>query len=172
MNSHCNLEVTTSVKIVKYLFKYIHKDPDHARVGFFDDHDRVSVDIKEYVSLRYISASEAIWRILEFDVSGLHPNVIAQPVHLPNKDVVILQPGDEASPLEKSVSKLRVYFQRPDVSDLSPLTFLNIFEQYTVCTKPKTSSRVPVIQCNRGKHYITKRTRGQCVARMHRVSQS
>lgn len=38
--------------------------------------------IDKYVNARYISASEAIWRIQEYDVSGQYPAVNTLPVHL------------------------------------------------------------------------------------------
>ncbi|KAG8227916.1 hypothetical protein J437_LFUL011844 [Ladona fulva] len=145
LECHCNVEIACSVKIVIYLFKYIHKDPDHARVAVVPNDAEQLNEKEEYVSLRYISASEAIWRILEFDVSHSYPTVMVLPIHLQNKESVVFQPGREIEALKANVSKLILYFQRPQSEELQNLTYLDFYEQYNVDCRPREKAKVPVM---------------------------
>ena len=61
---HLNVEVCTSVKAVKYLYKYTYKGPD--RACFEKCHDEVS----EFLDTRYVGAPEAAWRLLEYELHG------------------------------------------------------------------------------------------------------
>ena len=52
---HLNVEVCTSIKAVKYLYKYIHKGPDRANLVVGDQNDEISM----HVDARYVAAPEA-----------------------------------------------------------------------------------------------------------------
>ena len=60
-NSHINLEVYATIKAIKYVHKYIYKEPDHATLQV-QGHN----EIKAYLNSHYISAVEAAWCIFEF----------------------------------------------------------------------------------------------------------
>ena len=90
--AHINVEYCSSIKAVKYLYKYIFKGSDQATVSFQNNGDQVNVDvtagdnqdeITKYESCRYIGASEACWRLFEFPIQHRHPAVEAIPVHPP-----------------------------------------------------------------------------------------
>ena len=62
-NAHINVEWCNKTNAIKYLFKYINKGID--RIGA-----KITVDneVKDYVDCRYISACEAVWRILGYEI--------------------------------------------------------------------------------------------------------
>ena len=55
-NCHINVEICSSIKSVKYLYKYIYKGQDRVLISIMDQND----EIKKYINARYVSASEAI----------------------------------------------------------------------------------------------------------------
>jgi hypothetical protein len=74
-DEHINVEVYNNIHAIKYLFKYVYKRHDHATVEISCQNDNategnvVEVDeIKKYLDYRYVSASEATWRIFKFDM--------------------------------------------------------------------------------------------------------
>ncbi len=149
LECHCNVEISSTVQVIKYLFKYIHKGPDKAKVAITDDDENVD-EINDYVSTRYVGAAEAIWRIFEYHTSSQYPPVKALPVHLPNEDNVIFEEGKEKEALEKSVSKLTLYLNRPKHPDLDKLTYLEFYEQYSISTQRPTSKSRMIFQLHTG----------------------
>jgi hypothetical protein len=53
---------------------------------------RVRDEIREYQDCRYVSASEAAWRLLAFDMHREQPNVMRLAVHLPDQQTVVFNP--------------------------------------------------------------------------------
>ncbi|RCV30475.1 hypothetical protein SETIT_6G097900v2, partial [Setaria italica] len=74
-NCHINVEVCSSIKAVKYLYKYIYKG-----------HDRAS--IRQYRDARWVTPPEALWRIYGFELSKTNPPVMQLQLHLPNMHMV------------------------------------------------------------------------------------
>jgi hypothetical protein len=71
-NCHINFEACSSIKSVKYLFKYIYKGHDRASVavrenGKKDAHGNVD-EITDYKEARWVGSPEAMWRIYGFDL--------------------------------------------------------------------------------------------------------
>ena len=77
-NCHINIEIYSSITAIKYLFKYIYKEHDCATVEV-KSNDEISL----YLDVRYISASEASWRIFYYHLHNEKPDVIQLCVHLP-----------------------------------------------------------------------------------------
>ena len=70
--------------------------------------------------MKYIGALEAVWRLLEFDVSGRQRTVVILPVHLPNDDILIFEDGKKEIRLGKNCgSKLKLYFNRSKTGEFS-----------------------------------------------------
>jgi hypothetical protein len=87
--SHLNVEICSTVSAVKYLFKYCYKGSDRAVMTVEGDEKSQDRDeIKNYLDSRYISATEAIWRLFEFDLHGRYPNVVRLPVHIEGHQTV------------------------------------------------------------------------------------
>ena len=141
--SHINVEWCASIKSVKYLYKYIFKGSDQSTVSLRrteDDQVRVNIqgvneqdEIAAYENCRYIGASEACWRLFEFNIQQRHPAVECLPVHLPDQQVVVFDPNAPDRALQNNqMTKLTAYFAL-NVHDEEARTILycNIPERYT-----------------------------------------
>ena len=91
-NCHINVEACSSIKAVKYLFKYVYKGHDQASFSVNADQDDrddgVINEIKQYRNARYISPPEAVHRIFGFPMFGVYPSVLQLQLHLPNMQSV------------------------------------------------------------------------------------
>lgn len=85
-NAHINVESCSQSMLIKYLFKYISKGPDRARVGF---QSNITDEIAMYLNCRYISAPEAAWRLFEYPIHSRHPPVELLKVHLPGQQTIV-----------------------------------------------------------------------------------
>ncbi|XP_024884832.1 uncharacterized protein LOC112462965 [Temnothorax curvispinosus] len=79
-NAHINVELCNSVKSIKYICKYVNNGSDQATFALENKRD----EVKLYESGRYISSSEAVWRILAFPNHERYPAVFHLAVHLEN----------------------------------------------------------------------------------------
>jgi len=67
-NCHINVEVVSSIKSVKYLYKYIYKGHDVATITIEPITNNVIIDhdeIRNFIETRYVGPVETCWRILE-----------------------------------------------------------------------------------------------------------
>ncbi|AQK81351.1 hypothetical protein ZEAMMB73_Zm00001d036554 [Zea mays] len=89
-NCHINVEACGSIKVVKYLFKYIYKGHDRASVVMRDaSKENGDVDeIQQYRDARWVTPPEALWRIYGFELSQNSPSVMQLQLHLPNMHMV------------------------------------------------------------------------------------
>jgi hypothetical protein len=103
-NCHINVEIVTTVSVVKYLYKYVYKGPDRASVRV----EEVQVDpaapivideIKQFVEARYLSASESFWHLFGFAMQSCYPPVQKLQLHLPNHHNVMYVEGNEEAAL-------------------------------------------------------------------------
>jgi len=65
------------------------KGSNKATFGVRNTHD----EVENYINGRYISTSEAIWRLFEFPIHDRHPNVQLT-VHLENGQIVYFSPDN------------------------------------------------------------------------------
>lgn len=67
-NCHINVEICSSVKAVKYLYKYIYKGHDEASVSIDKSKNEEIVinEIKQYRDARVLTPSEAAYRLYAF----------------------------------------------------------------------------------------------------------
>jgi hypothetical protein len=102
---HINVEVCSSITVVKYLYKYVCKGhncalavvqleagallaaaPQAATGGANGNNVPTARDeVQNYLDGRYVNASEACHRLFAFDLHDMHPNVYHLAVHLPNE---------------------------------------------------------------------------------------
>ena len=113
-NAHINLEACTSVKSVKYLFKYVYKGHDCANVEVTEsatvDHD----EIKNFLDARYVSAPEACWRLFKFPMHRQSHSIVRLALHLPDHQAVYFTPGNAADAADAAAQKettLTAYFK-------------------------------------------------------------
>ncbi|KAI3496584.1 hypothetical protein L1887_38949 [Cichorium endivia] len=113
-NCHMNVEICSSIKSVKYAFKYVYKGHDKQVVHIDPDGAEPIVnEIKRFQDARYVSAPEAIWRIFSFALSQIHPFVMSLHLHLPNQHMVRFSDNDTMSDIverEKHKSSMLTAF--------------------------------------------------------------
>lgn len=119
--SHINVEVCGSVHAVKYIHKYVYKGADRTTLAISNTDD----EITRYLQARYVSPSEAIWRLFEFTTHKEFPPVQHLHVHLQGQQTVYF-PGNLtveqlAAKMESTRTTLMGYFKfntdHPTVGD-------------------------------------------------------
>lgn len=115
-NAHINVEVCTSVKAVKYIYKYIFKGYDCSNVAITSDGNRQLKydEVTNFINCRYVSAPEAVWRIRENKMHDRSHTVIRLPVHLPGHQRITFEEGREEEALleaQTKMTKLEAYFK-------------------------------------------------------------
>ncbi|XP_021770669.1 uncharacterized protein LOC110734832 [Chenopodium quinoa] len=65
-NSHINVEVCSTIRAVKYLYKYVYKGHDRIQYNIVSENNVID-EIKQYQSGIWVSPCEAAWRIFGFD---------------------------------------------------------------------------------------------------------
>ncbi len=110
---HLNVEVCSSVTSVKYLFKYVYKGHDRVKFGFTENNEESKDEIKKYFDARFVSASEAAWRILKFPMSGQFPATTRLSIHLENQQSVVFKENQLAEDAIKNKDKTQLteYFE-------------------------------------------------------------
>lgn len=65
---HVNVKVTTGIKAVKYIYKYIYKgdDPAMVRLETGEQVPRAPNELRAFTDSRFICAQQAAWRLLHF----------------------------------------------------------------------------------------------------------
>ncbi|GJM98742.1 hypothetical protein PR202_ga15777 [Eleusine coracana subsp. coracana] len=95
-NYHINVEIFSSIKAVKYLYKYIYKGLDggsYARNAEIED--KVINEIKQYRDARVVTPSESAYRLYAFSLYQVSPAVLQLMVHLPGMHMVAFKPKDD-----------------------------------------------------------------------------
>jgi hypothetical protein len=153
---HANLEICSSIQSVKYLYKYVYKGSDRAAFRLLHPEEDVN-EIQDYVEGRYVSAPEAVWRLLKFKMGGMSHVVTALPVHLPGQHLVRFA---ENAPLEEVLrdqvdSKLTKFFSfcaaNPDLC--ADITYPEIVSIATWVQKDWRERRRGETQSNIGRMY-------------------
>jgi hypothetical protein len=78
-NCHINVEICSSIKAVKCMYKYIYKGPNGASysVDKSDNGDKVVIDeIKWFRDARCVTPPEAAYRLYGFSLYQMYPSVL------------------------------------------------------------------------------------------------
>ena len=157
--AHINVEACTTVKSVKYLFKYIYKGHDCATLAVTSadqlNHDEVSA----FVDTRYLSAPEGCWRLFEHEMHHQSHTIVRLPVHLPNQQLIYFREGQHEAAAINAAQKdtmLTAYFKL-NVDHTTRLKYTDIPVQYI--WKPQQREWVP-----------RKRGGDKVIARMYFIS--
>ncbi len=107
-----NVELCVSrVGGIKYLFKYICKGSDRVTMEIVEENGRYS-DIEQFQDARYVSASEAAWRILAFDIVDNHPPVYRLKVHTEGHHTAYFREREETpAALKEPQTKLTEWYK-------------------------------------------------------------
>uniref|UniRef100_A0A8I6WRR5 ATP-dependent DNA helicase n=1 Tax=Hordeum vulgare subsp. vulgare TaxID=112509 RepID=A0A8I6WRR5_HORVV len=114
-NCHINVEVCSSIKAVKYLYKYVYKGHDRASISINQPDEKGVVDeIKRYIDARWVTPPEAMWRVFGINLSESFPSVLQLPLHLPDMHTVTFKAGEDLTDVvardKASKSMLAEYF--------------------------------------------------------------
>lgn len=106
-NAHINVEVCSSIKSVKYIFKYVYKGHDAARIVLEQSGDATLIwdEVKSFLNTRYVSAPEGIWRLFEKKMHDKSHSIIRLPVHLENLQPIYFAETEEREALEKAARR-------------------------------------------------------------------
>ncbi|XP_028126342.1 uncharacterized protein LOC114323072 [Camellia sinensis] len=93
---HINVEICSTIKAVKYLYKYIYKGHDKIAFHIVQENQSEIIDeIRQFQSARWISPPEAMWRIYAFSLNDIYPSVIHLQIHLEHQQFVTFNPSDD-----------------------------------------------------------------------------
>ena len=98
-NCHMNVEVCTTVKSVKYIFKYIHRGNGAAHIQIrqnYLNHD----EILQHLNARYVVPHQAVFRIMQYKMREKSHTIIRLVVHLPLQQNVYYRDGNEQRALQ------------------------------------------------------------------------
>ena len=118
--AHINVEVSSGIRNVKYLYKYAYKGPDMASVELNLD------EVKSFQECRYISASEASWRIFGFPLFDKSHSVERLDVHVEDQQLVFFNANENLEAINDRAdsSKLCAWFRyNATHDDLNVLEF-------------------------------------------------
>jgi len=89
LNSHINVEIVSSIRSVKYLYKYIYKGHDAASMIIEENINKTIIydEIQNFIEARYVGPVEACWRILSKTLQEKNHAIIRLPVYLSNEKV-------------------------------------------------------------------------------------
>lgn len=168
-NCHMNVEIVTSIRSVKYMYKYVYKGHDAANVviGECDNNDRIinHDEIHDFIESRYVGPSEACYRILSKPLQDKSHSIIRLPVHLPKEHSVVI--SNDANNievhLEQASSMLLDYFKlNIEDEDARQYLYKDIPRFYTY-KKEKCNGIMVSKWATRKKHF-------QCIGRMYSIS--
>ena len=102
--SHINLEACTTVKSVKYLFKYVNIGYDCANIQVTASDELTHDEVTSFIDARYISAPEAFWRLSEFEMQKQSHSIVRLPEHLPEQ-IVYFTEGKHEEAVQNAAAK-------------------------------------------------------------------
>lgn len=143
-NCHINVEICSSIKAVKYLYKYIYKGHDKASfsVDKSENDDTVINEIKQYRDARCITPPEAVYRLFKFPLYNMNPPVLQLGVHLEGMHMVAFKETADLREVARSekaqTSMLTEYFKMNATDPDAPKYLYKEFpEHYTWNKKDK-----------------------------------
>nr|XP_027121996.1 uncharacterized protein LOC113738929 [Coffea arabica] len=86
---HMNVEICSTVKLVKYLYKYVYKGYDRVSFHINSGAAAENVDeINDFQSGKWVAAAKAFWCIYRFSLNEMTLSVYALQVHLPGHQMI------------------------------------------------------------------------------------
>ena len=107
-NCHINVEAVSSIKSVKYLFKYVYKGYDAANIVIEETSDSTTVnqdEIKNFIDTRYVSSVEACYRILNKPSPNKSHSIIRLSINLPNQQSLLINDINDDAAVISALNK-------------------------------------------------------------------
>ena len=114
--AHINMEWCNQSTPIKYLFKYIHKGYDRITTRIVPSNQQTTIakqpldEIKQYLDCRYISPSEACWRIFSFSIHGQKPAVERMFFHMVGDEAIFFTDHSRMENVLKKASVTKSMF--------------------------------------------------------------
>ncbi|XP_035541237.1 uncharacterized protein LOC118344509 [Juglans regia] len=100
---HLNVEICSTIKAIKYLYKYIYKGHDRVAFNLIPGQNIQDIDeIQQFQSARWIAPPEAMWRIYGFILNEMHPSVYSLHLHLEDQHLVAFHAHDDLNNVLRS----------------------------------------------------------------------
>jgi hypothetical protein len=99
--AHINVERVNCDGMHKYLFKYVTKGFDCARIGIqrgpssADQASDTINEINNFLKYRCVTPNDGAWRLLQYDIHYTDPSVERLPIHLPFENNVVFTEDDD-----------------------------------------------------------------------------
>ena len=115
-NCHINVKIVTSIRSVKYLYKYVYKGHDAATVTITEPNNKRIInhdEVSDYIETRYVGPVEACYQILSKTLHNKSHAFIRLSVLLPNEQCVIIsnETNNITENLDHASSMLLDYFK-------------------------------------------------------------
>ncbi|PIA35178.1 hypothetical protein AQUCO_03600084v1 [Aquilegia coerulea] len=135
-NCHINVEICSTIKCVKYLYKYVYKGPDRVSMEVRSAENTQKDEIKQFVDARWVCPQESVWRIFKFPLNKMYPSVYSLDVHTPNMHEVIFFENQPTSDLVEdenaSRTMLTEFFTRNSNDPLAQQYFYREFPEHYI----------------------------------------
>ena len=108
---HINVEAVSSLKSVKYIYKYIYKGHDSAYLIITGPSNETTInhdEIRNFIEARYVGPSETCWRILNKPLQDKSHSIIRLPIHLPNEQNITINLDNQNQDLESALNKVTI----------------------------------------------------------------
>ena len=137
-NCHMNVEVCTTVRSVKYIFKYIHKGNDAAHVEIRQNHLNHD-EILQHLNARYVGPHQAVFRLMQYKMHDKSHIIIRLAIHLPLQHNVYYRNGDEQGAVDRNQRTTLTAFFKLNEEDQNAHQYLyhEIPEHYTFDQRAK-----------------------------------
>ena len=135
-NCNINVEIVSTVKAVKYLYKYVYKGMDKISYKVMNTQVESGIiqdEISDFQTARYLSSSEAIWRLYSFPLHEEKPSVYRLPVHLPHEQYVSFCEQDDLQEVLRSTKKTKLaeFFTIMNKEDIPSMRYQDMPKFYT-----------------------------------------
>jgi hypothetical protein len=111
--AHINVERVNRDGMHKYLFKYITKGFDCARIGIqrnlstTSSSDDIVNEINNFLECCCVTPNDGSWRLLQYDIHYTDPSVEHLLVHLPLENSVIFTEDDDLEEVLENPNNVR-----------------------------------------------------------------
>jgi len=99
-NAHINVEVSISIRSVKYLLKYVYKGHDRVAAVIVDPTN----EIQQYIDAQYLNVVEGVDSLLSFKKHIEWLFVTRLVVHLPGQHNIIFNKNENLAAVAKRVA--------------------------------------------------------------------
>ncbi|XP_034943479.1 uncharacterized protein [Chelonus insularis] len=107
-NCHINIGIVSSIRAVKYSYKYIYKGHDAAAFNISNSENIINHDeIKDYLEGRYVGPVEACWRIFNKELQNKSHTVTRLPIHLPNQQSIVVHSTENDESIISALDKAK-----------------------------------------------------------------